>query len=59
MLHQPSGGTRGQASDILIHAEEIIKRAFLPAPSTAVSGPARKEHATALALRVALAAGLK
>ena len=25
MLHQPSGGTRGQATDILIHAEEIHK----------------------------------
>ena len=25
MLHQPSGGTRGQATDILIHAEEIRK----------------------------------
>ena len=31
MLHQPSGGTQGQASDILIHAEEIIKRAPSPA----------------------------
>lgn len=25
MIHQPSGGAQGQASDILIHAEEIIK----------------------------------
>eukprot|EP00095_Tigriopus_kingsejongensis_P008979 maker-scaffold334_size202906-snap-gene-1.36 protein:Tk08979 transcript:maker-scaffold334_size202906-snap-gene-1.36-mRNA-1 annotation:"atp-dependent clp protease proteolytic mitochondrial" len=25
MVHQPSGGTQGQATDILIHAEEIIK----------------------------------
>jgi ATP-dependent Clp protease protease subunit len=25
MLHQPLGGTQGQASDIKIHAEEIIK----------------------------------
>nr|CCA22400.1 ATPdependent Clp protease proteolytic subunit putati [Albugo laibachii Nc14] len=25
MIHQPSGGTRGMASDIAIHAEEIIK----------------------------------
>jgi ATP-dependent Clp protease protease subunit len=25
MLHQPSGGTGGQASDIAIHAEEILK----------------------------------
>ncbi len=25
MIHQPSGGTRGQATDILIHAEHIIK----------------------------------
>ncbi len=25
MLHQPLGGTRGQATDILIHAEEIRK----------------------------------
>ncbi|CAG0917392.1 unnamed protein product [Notodromas monacha] len=25
MIHQPSGQARGQASDILIHAEEIIK----------------------------------
>lgn len=25
MVHQPSGGAQGQASDILIHAEEIIK----------------------------------
>lgn len=24
MIHQPSGGARGQATDILIHAEEII-----------------------------------
>ncbi|EDQ89846.1 uncharacterized protein MONBRDRAFT_25007 [Monosiga brevicollis MX1] len=25
MVHQPSGGARGQASDIAIHAEEILK----------------------------------
>ena len=25
MIHQPSGGASGQATDILIHAEEIIK----------------------------------
>lgn len=25
MVHQPSGGARGQASDIKIHAEEILK----------------------------------
>lgn len=25
MVHQPSGGAQGQATDILIHAEEIIK----------------------------------
>jgi len=25
MLHQPSGGAGGQASDIAIHAEEILK----------------------------------
>ncbi|GJP41975.1 hypothetical protein CLOM_g1579 [Closterium sp. NIES-68] len=25
MVHQPSGGTQGQATDIAIHAEEIIK----------------------------------
>ena len=25
MIHQPSGGTQGVASDIAIHAEEIIK----------------------------------
>ena len=25
MIHQPLGGTKGQASDILIHAERIIK----------------------------------
>lgn len=25
MIHQPLGGTRGQASDILIHAEHILK----------------------------------
>ena len=25
MLHQPSGGARGQATDIQIQAEEIIK----------------------------------
>ena len=25
MIHQPSGGAHGQATDILIHAEEIIK----------------------------------
>lgn len=25
MLHQPHGGTRGQASDIAIHAQEILK----------------------------------
>ncbi|CAF1014045.1 unnamed protein product [Didymodactylos carnosus] len=25
MVHQPSGGVQGQASDILIHAEEILK----------------------------------
>uniref|UniRef100_A0A069DS10 ATP-dependent Clp protease proteolytic subunit n=1 Tax=Panstrongylus megistus TaxID=65343 RepID=A0A069DS10_9HEMI len=25
MIHQPSGGVRGQATDLLIHAEEIIK----------------------------------
>lgn len=25
MLHQPSGGAQGQASDILIHAQEIAK----------------------------------
>lgn len=25
LIHQPSGGTEGQASDIKIHAEEIIK----------------------------------
>ncbi len=25
MIHQPSGGTRGQATDIKIHAEHIIK----------------------------------
>ncbi|WP_274361922.1 ATP-dependent Clp endopeptidase proteolytic subunit ClpP [Paenibacillus thermotolerans] len=25
MLHQPLGGTRGQASDMMIHAERIIK----------------------------------
>ena len=25
MIHQPSGGASGQATDILIHAEEITK----------------------------------
>ena len=25
MIHQPSGGARGQATDIAIHAEHIIK----------------------------------
>ncbi|MCL2162922.1 MAG: ATP-dependent Clp endopeptidase proteolytic subunit ClpP [Oscillospiraceae bacterium] len=25
MIHQPSGGTKGQASDIRIHAEQILK----------------------------------
>ena len=25
MIHQPSGGTNGQASDIHIHAQEILK----------------------------------
>jgi ATP-dependent Clp protease protease subunit len=25
MLHQPSGGFRGQASDIAIHAKEILE----------------------------------
>ena len=25
MIHQPSGGAQGQASDISIHAEEILK----------------------------------
>lgn len=25
MIHQPSGGAQGQATDILIHAEEILK----------------------------------
>lgn len=25
MIHQPLGGTRGQASDIMIHAERIVK----------------------------------
>ena len=25
MIHQPSGGFRGQATDIEIHAQEIIK----------------------------------
>ncbi|MDD4680935.1 MAG: ATP-dependent Clp protease proteolytic subunit, partial [Clostridia bacterium] len=25
LIHQPMGGTRGQASDIAIHAEHIIK----------------------------------
>ena len=25
MVHQPSGGVQGQATDILIHAEEILK----------------------------------
>lgn len=25
MIHQPSGGTRGQATDIVIHAERLIK----------------------------------
>lgn len=25
MIHQPSGGVQGQATDILIHAEEILK----------------------------------
>lgn len=25
MVHQPSGGTQGQATDILIHAEEILR----------------------------------
>ena len=25
MIHQPMGGTRGQASDIAIHAEHILK----------------------------------
>lgn len=25
MIHQPSGGVQGQATDILIHVEEIIK----------------------------------
>ncbi len=24
MIHQPSGGARGQASDVKIHAEEIL-----------------------------------
>ena len=27
MIHQPSGGAQGQASDIEIHAKEILKRA--------------------------------
>ena len=25
MVHQPSGGIRGQATDMLIHVEEILK----------------------------------
>ena len=25
MLHQPSGGAKGQVSDILIHAQEVSK----------------------------------
>ena len=25
MIHQPSGGAQGQATDISIHAEEILK----------------------------------
>jgi ATP-dependent Clp protease protease subunit len=25
MIHQPSGGSRGQASDVIIHAERLIK----------------------------------
>ncbi|NKF33097.1 ATP-dependent Clp protease proteolytic subunit, partial [Pseudomonas sp. BGM005] len=25
LIHQPSGGFQGQASDMLIHAEEILK----------------------------------
>jgi ATP-dependent Clp protease protease subunit len=25
MIHQPSGGARGQATDVQIHAEQIIK----------------------------------
>lgn len=25
MVHQPSGGVQGQATDIMIHAEEILK----------------------------------
>jgi len=25
MIHQPSGGARGQATDMLIHVEEILK----------------------------------
>lgn len=25
MIHQPLGGTRGQATDIMIHAERIVK----------------------------------
>lgn len=25
MIHQPSGGTQGQATDIQIHAQEILK----------------------------------
>lgn len=25
MVHQPSGGFQGQATDIMIHAEEILK----------------------------------
>jgi ATP-dependent Clp protease protease subunit len=37
MLHQPSGGFQGQASDIQRHAEDIVKTATPRAPSIARS----------------------
>lgn len=37
MIHQPSGGAQGMASDIAIHAEEIIKLRARYAPALALS----------------------
>ena len=40
MVHQPSGGFQGQATDIMLHAEDIINRRSGSTRSTS-STPAR------------------
>ena len=50
MVHQPSGGYRGQATDIMIHAEETLKLKLR------LSGPQRASHSWLLVTAMAIQA---